>query len=83
MDEPRAYQWSEEPIQSEVSQKEKDKCCILTHTHIYVESRKMGSNGDANIKNRLVDTMGEGEGETDWESSIETYMLPYINIDSL
>ena len=42
----------------------------------------MGSNGDANIKNRLVDTMGEGEGETDWESSIETYILPYVNIDS-
>ena len=30
-----------------------------------MDSRKMGSNGDANIKNRLVDTMGEGEGETD------------------
>ena len=26
-------------IQSEVSQKEKDKCCTLTH--IYMESRKM------------------------------------------
>ena len=28
-------------IHSEVSQKEKDKYRILTHTHIYTESRKM------------------------------------------
>ena len=32
---------------------------------MYMESRKTGSNRDANIKNRLVDTVGEGEGETD------------------
>ena len=44
-------------IQSEVSQKEKDKYRILVH----MESRKMvlmsllqGSNGDADIENRLV-----------------------------
>ena len=52
---------------TEWSKSEKDKYCILTHTHthMYMESRKTGSNRDANIKNRLVDTVGEGEGETD------------------
>ena len=28
-------------IQSEVSQKEKNNYCILTHTHIYMDSRKI------------------------------------------
>ena len=27
---------------------------------------------------RLVDTMEEGEGETNRESSMETYTLPYV-----
>ena len=27
---------------------------------------------------RLVDTMEEGEGETNRESSMETYILPYV-----
>ena len=30
-------------------------------------------NGDADIQNKLVGTVGEGEGGTNWESSIETY----------
>ena len=30
-------------IQGEVCQKEKDKYCILTHTYIYMESRKSGT----------------------------------------
>ena len=49
-----------EPVrQSEVSQKEKNKYCTLTHIYgIYLQD----SNGDADIKNRLVDTVGEGEG---------------------
>ena len=32
-----------------------------------------GKNGDAHIENRLLDTVGEGEGGMIWESSIETY----------
>ena len=36
-----------------------------------------GRNRDADIENRLVGTVGEGEGGTNWESSIETYTLPY------
>ena len=72
-------------IQSEVSQKEKDKYRILVH----MESRKMvlmsllqGSNGDADIENRLLDTVGEGEGGTNGKSSIGTYTLPYATLDS-
>ena len=36
-----------------------------------------GSNGDADIVKRLVDTVGEGEGGTNRESSTETCTLPY------
>ena len=57
----------EPKIQSEVSQKEKDKYCILTH--IYIEFRKMvptillqGSKRDTDVKNRLLDSVGEDEG---------------------
>ena len=32
----------------------------------------------ADIDNGLVDTAGEGEGGTNWESSAETYVLPYV-----
>ena len=37
-----------------------------------------GSNGDADIENRLVDTVEEKEGETNGESGIETYTLPHV-----
>ena len=57
---------SKSVIQSEASWKKKNKYCISMHI---MESRKMvlmsilqGSNGDADIENRLVDTIGEGEG---------------------
>ena len=49
-----------------------------------MESRKMvlinlfvGSSGDADMENRLVDT-GEGDGETNGERSMEIYKLPYV-----
>ena len=35
------------------------------------------SNGDADIENRLLDTVGEKEGGMICESNIETYILPY------
>ena len=31
----------------------------------------------ADLQNRLVDTVEEGEGGMNWESSIETYALLY------
>ena len=50
-----------------------------------MESRKTvlmnlfaGSNGGTDTENRLVDTVGEGEGGTNRESRIGICTLPYI-----
>ena len=37
-----------------------------------------GSKGDTDVNSRLLDSMGEGEGEMIWENNIETYILPYV-----
>ena len=37
-----------------------------------------GRNRDSDIENRLPDTAGEGEGGTDGDSSMETYILHYV-----
>ena len=34
--------------------------------------------GDIDVKNRLLDSVGEGEGGMIWENSIETCTLPYV-----
>ena len=36
------------------------------------------SKRDTNIKNRLLDSVGEGEGGMIWENNIETCILPYV-----
>ena len=36
------------------------------------------SKRDADIKNRLLDSVGEGEGGMIWENSIETCILSYV-----
>ena len=36
------------------------------------------SKRDTDIKNRLLDSVGEGEGGVIWENSIETCILPYV-----
>ena len=67
-------------IQSEVSQKEKDKYCILTH--IYMESRKMVLKnlftGEKWRNRHREETYGHGErggeGEMYGESNMETYV---------
>ena len=57
-------------IQSEISQKEKNKYIL---THIYMESRKMVILYARQLwRHRFVDTVGEGEGERNCESSMET-----------
>ena len=33
---------------------------------------------DTDVKNRLLDYVGEGEGGMIWENSTETYVLPYV-----
>ena len=70
-------------IWSEVSQKENHQYSILMH--IYIEFRKMvmmtlyaRQQKDTDVKNRLLDSVGEGEGEMISENSIETCILPYV-----
>ena len=69
-------------IQSEVSQKEKDKYCILIHiygiqkngTKIYLQ----GSNGETDIENRLMD-MGRGEERVRCMERVTwKLILPYV-----
>ena len=36
------------------------------------------SKWDTDVKNRLLDSVGEGEGGMIWETSIETCILPYV-----
>ena len=36
------------------------------------------SKRDTDIKNRLLDSVGEGKGGMIWENSIKTYKLPYV-----
>ena len=37
------------------------------------------SKRDTDVKNRLLDSVGEGESGMIWENSIEIYTLPYVN----
>ena len=37
-----------------------------------------GSDAHADIENRVLDVVGQGEGGTNRESNIETYTLPYV-----
>ena len=36
------------------------------------------SERDTDVKNRLLDSVGEGKGGMIWENSIETYILSYV-----
>ena len=36
------------------------------------------SKRDTDVKNRLLDSVGEGKGGMIWENSIETYILSYV-----
>ena len=65
------------------SKSEREKQILYINTYIwnlescYWWSYLQGSNGDADEEKRLVNTEDEGECGTNWESSIETYTLPY------
>ena len=37
-----------------------------------------GSKGDSDVKNRLLDSVGEGDDGMIWKNSIETCTLPYV-----
>ena len=69
-------------IQSVSSQKEKHQEGILTHIYgIYKDGNDdpiCETAKETQIKNRLLDSVGEGMGETILENSIETCILPYV-----
>ena len=68
-------------IQNEVSQREKNK-----YINMYIWSLEkwywwvylQGRNREADIDNRLVGTVEEGESDLNWESSTDIYMLPCV-----
>ena len=56
-----------------------NKYCVLTHTHIYMESREMvlmspfqGGSGDAGVQVGLVDTGRAGRGRMETGASAHT-----------
>ena len=73
-----------EPIIQGDVKSEREQYCILTHiyeTHLerwHWWSNLQGSNGDADIKDRFLDTVGEGEGGMICESSTEMYAWLYV-----
>ena len=77
MNEPRAYytEWSK-------SEREKQILYINTYTWNlggwYGWTYLQGYNGDTDIENRFVDTVGERKGRMNWKSRLETYTLLYV-----
>ena len=69
-------------IQHEVSQKDKDQYSMLMH--IYGILKDGNDNpicktiSDTEVENRLLDSVGEGEGGMFWENSIETSILSNV-----
>ena len=52
--------------------------CMRNLERWYWWSYMQGSKGDTDVKDRLLDSVGEGDGAMIWENSTETYMLPYV-----
>ena len=77
VDEPGAYyrEWNK-------SERERQILYVNAYTcnleRWYQWSFMQGSKGDIDIKNRLLDSVEEGEGGMIWENSIEAYTLPYL-----
>ena len=44
----------------------------------YQPSYLQGSKGDTDVKNRFLDSVGEGEGGRIWENSTETCILSHV-----
>ena len=53
--------------------------CVCVCIKWYWWTYFQGRNRDIDIENKLVGTIGEGEGGTNRKSSMETYTLPYVN----
>ena len=70
-------------IQDEVSRNVKNKYCVLIHIcgiwkKWYRPHYLPSINRDSDGENGVMDTAGEGEGGTNWESSLEIYI--YHNV---
>ena len=65
-------------IQSKVIQKEKHQYSILMHIRLWRWPYMRDSKRNTDVKNRLLDSVGEGKGEMIWEDSIETCILSYV-----
>ena len=63
--------WLQSP--SAVTLEPKNKVCHCFHCieRWYWWTYRQGCSGDADIENRLVDAVGEGQGGTNWESNME------------
>ena len=77
MDEPRAYytQCSKSEREGQISH---INAYIWNLERWYQRTYMQGSKGDTDVKNSILDSVGEGEGGITWENSIETYTLPYV-----
>ena len=71
VDEPRAcyMEWSKSEREKQISYINAYMWNLETQ---YWWIYSQGRNGDADVENGLVDTVGEGEGGMNWESNIET-----------
>ena len=47
-------------------------------TTLMAESEELKSLLDTDVKNRLLDSVGEGEGGMIWKNNTETCILPYM-----
>ena len=69
---------------TELDKSEKEKQISYINVHVWNLERwywwtyLQDSNEDADIENRLLDTVGEKKGGMIWESRNETYALPFV-----
>ena len=77
MDEPRACytEWSKSERVKQISYINAD---IRSLERWYWWTYQQGRIGEADIEDRLMGIVGEGEGRTNWDSSVETYKLSYV-----
>ena len=77
VDEPRAYytEWSKSERERQIPY---INAYMWNLERRYRQSYMQGSKADTDVKNRLLDSAGEGEDGMIWENSIETYTLPYV-----
>lgn len=67
----------ESVIQSEACQKERNNCSILNAYIWNLEKQYWWTYVQGRNRRRLVDTAGEEDSGTNWDSSTETHTLPY------